>query len=193
MVHEVLDAPCAPAEMPLQTWPHDSPAQPRPITHGTVGVLDAYHLEDHSVREILECCMVELARVSSESRTETVSLMTAAVHSTNVLGRPVLVPTKSTTSVGSAIFAFMAAGAFKSVEEAQAAFSPDPARSALVFLKDSGGNENAQLYYQRLGEPTARLLTDGKSVNGAPLWSNGGREVAFFSTGENCGRFSAVM
>jgi dipeptidyl aminopeptidase/acylaminoacyl peptidase len=64
----------------------------------------------------------------------------------------------------------------------QAAFSPDPSRSAFVFLKDSGGNENAQLYYQRLGEPTATLLTDGKSVNGAPLWSNGGREVAFFST-----------
>jgi dipeptidyl aminopeptidase/acylaminoacyl peptidase len=64
----------------------------------------------------------------------------------------------------------------------QAAFSPDPSRSAFVFLKDSGGNENAQLYYQRLGEPKPTLLTDGKSLNGAPLWSNGGREVAFFST-----------
>jgi dipeptidyl aminopeptidase/acylaminoacyl peptidase len=64
----------------------------------------------------------------------------------------------------------------------EAAFSPDPARSAYVFLKDAGGNENAQLYYQRLGEPAARLLTDGKSLNGAPLWSNSGREVAFFST-----------
>jgi dipeptidyl aminopeptidase/acylaminoacyl peptidase len=63
----------------------------------------------------------------------------------------------------------------------QAAFSPDPARSAYVYLKDEGGNENAQLYYQRLGEP-AKLLTDGKSLNGAPIWSNGGREVAFFST-----------
>src|ERR1700743_3138090 len=37
----------------------------------------------------------------------------------------------------------------------QAAFSPHPSRSAFVFLKDSGGNENAQLYYQRLGEPAA--------------------------------------
>jgi dipeptidyl aminopeptidase/acylaminoacyl peptidase len=64
----------------------------------------------------------------------------------------------------------------------QAAFSPDPARSAYVYLKDAGGNENAQLYYQRVGEPTAQLLTDGKSLNGAPLWSNAGREVAFFST-----------
>jgi len=64
----------------------------------------------------------------------------------------------------------------------QAAFSPDPLRSAYVYLKDAGGNENAQLYYQRLGEPKQKLLTDGKSVNGAPVWSNAGREVAFFST-----------
>jgi dipeptidyl aminopeptidase/acylaminoacyl peptidase len=64
----------------------------------------------------------------------------------------------------------------------QAAFSPDPGRSAYVYLKDVGGNENAQLYYQHLGEPTPKLLTDGKSLNGGPVWSNAGREVAFFST-----------
>src|SRR6202142_2552208 len=64
----------------------------------------------------------------------------------------------------------------------EAAFSPDPARSAYVYLKDEGGNENAQLYYQRMGQPAAKLLTDGKSRNGGPLWSNSGREVAFFST-----------
>ena len=65
---------------------------------------------------------------------------------------------------------------------AEAAFSPDPVRNAYVYLKDVGGNENTQLYYQRLGEPAAKLLTDGKSMNGAPRWSNSGREVAFFST-----------
>jgi dipeptidyl aminopeptidase/acylaminoacyl peptidase len=64
----------------------------------------------------------------------------------------------------------------------QAAFSPDPGRSAYVYLKDVGGNENAQLYYQNVGEPTPRLLIDGKSLNGPPVWSNAGREVAFFST-----------
>jgi dipeptidyl aminopeptidase/acylaminoacyl peptidase len=63
-----------------------------------------------------------------------------------------------------------------------AAFSPDPGRSAYVYLKDVGGDENAQLYYQRLGEPAAKCLTDGKSQNGGPVWSNTGREVAFFST-----------
>ena len=64
----------------------------------------------------------------------------------------------------------------------QAAFSPDPQRIGFVYLKDVGGNENAQLYYQRLGEPTAKLLTDGKSLNGGPVWSNAGRDLAFFST-----------
>jgi L-ribulokinase len=37
----------------------------------------------------------------------------------NVLGRPVLVPSRKVTSLGSAIFAFMAAGTFKTIEEAQ--------------------------------------------------------------------------
>jgi L-ribulokinase len=51
----------------------------------------------------------------------------------NVLGRPVLVPSKSVTSLGSAIFAFLAAGTFKTVEEAQdkicpghTVFTPEP-------------------------------------------------------------------
>jgi L-ribulokinase len=37
----------------------------------------------------------------------------------NVLGRPVLVPSKSVVSLGSAIFAFLAAGTFRTIEEAQ--------------------------------------------------------------------------
>lgn len=42
----------------------------------------------------------------------------------SVLGRPVLVPTRSVTSLGSAIFAFMAAGTFKTIEEAQDKICP---------------------------------------------------------------------
>jgi L-ribulokinase len=52
----------------------------------------------------------------------------------NVLGRPVLVPSKSVVSLGSAIFAFLAAGTFKTVDEAQdkicpqhVVFTPEPA------------------------------------------------------------------
>lgn len=64
----------------------------------------------------------------------------------------------------------------------RAAFSPDPGRNAFWFLKDTGGGDHAQLYYQRAGEPTAKLLSDGKSVNGGAIWSNTGREIAFFTT-----------
>src|SRR5215472_2424603 len=42
----------------------------------------------------------------------------------NVLGRPVLVPAGSVVSIGSAIFAFLAAGTFKTVEEAQDTLCP---------------------------------------------------------------------
>ena len=42
----------------------------------------------------------------------------------NVLRRPVLVPSRKVTSLGSAIFAFLAAGTFKSIEEAQEKVCP---------------------------------------------------------------------
>src|SRR5205823_1465141 len=42
----------------------------------------------------------------------------------NVLGRPVLVPAGNVVSLGSAIFAFLAAGVFKTVEEAQDKICP---------------------------------------------------------------------
>ncbi len=42
----------------------------------------------------------------------------------NILNKPVLVPERDVTSLGSAIFAFLAAGTFTSVEEAQAALTP---------------------------------------------------------------------
>jgi len=42
----------------------------------------------------------------------------------NVFGKPVLVPESEVTSLGAAIFAFLAAGVFRSVEEAQDALCP---------------------------------------------------------------------
>jgi L-ribulokinase len=56
----------------------------------------------------------------------------------NVMGKPILVPKGEVTSLGSAIFAFLAAGAFQSIEEAQdalcpafAAVEPEPAAAAV--------------------------------------------------------------
>jgi L-ribulokinase len=42
----------------------------------------------------------------------------------NVMGKPILVPKGDVTSLGSAIFAFLAAGTFRSVAEAQDALCP---------------------------------------------------------------------
>jgi len=42
----------------------------------------------------------------------------------NVLGRPVLVPSSKVTGLGSAIFAFLAAAAFRTIEEAQSRVCP---------------------------------------------------------------------
>jgi L-ribulokinase len=56
----------------------------------------------------------------------------------NVLGRPVLVPSSSVVSLGSAVFAFLAAGTFKTIEEAQdkicpqyKTFQPDKSEQAV--------------------------------------------------------------
>jgi L-ribulokinase len=56
----------------------------------------------------------------------------------NVLNKPVLVPAGDVTSLGSAIFAFLAAGTFHTIEDAQKAlcppwktYDPDPAEAAV--------------------------------------------------------------
>ncbi len=76
----------------------------------------------------------------------------------NVLGRPVLVPSKSVVSLGSAIFAFLAAGTFKSVEEAQEAVCP-PHKT---FTPDT----SEQLVYQELYDAFRRLYFDLGTNNG---------------------------
>jgi L-ribulokinase len=67
----------------------------------------------------------------------------------NVLGRPVLVPSKSVVSLGSAIFAFLAAGTFQTIEEAQDKICP-PNRTFTP-------NESAQRTYEQLYPLYSRL------------------------------------
>src|ERR1700682_2020046 len=67
----------------------------------------------------------------------------------NVLGRPVLVPSKSVTSLGSALFAFLAAGPFQTIEDAQKKICP-PNR---VFEPD----KSAQRIYEELYRLFSRL------------------------------------
>jgi L-ribulokinase len=82
----------------------------------------------------------------------------------NVLNKPVLVPETEVTSLGSAIFAFLAAGTFKSVEEAQQRLCPkhrviEPdARAAAVYEELYPAWRGA---YFGLGQKTAEPVSMG--------------------------------
>ncbi len=82
----------------------------------------------------------------------------------NILNKPILVPEQEVTSLGSAIFAFLAAGTFKTVEDAQQALCPryriiqPDAREADVY-------ERLFSLYSRLyfsfGDPRSKALSVG--------------------------------
>lgn len=67
----------------------------------------------------------------------------------NVLNKPIAVPESDTTSLGSAIFAFLAAGAFSSVDEAQEQLCP---RYRIFQPEPENGEVSAKLYelYRKL-------------------------------------------
>ncbi|MBI4910335.1 MAG: ribulokinase [Acidobacteria bacterium] len=82
----------------------------------------------------------------------------------NVLNKPVLVPESEVTSLGSAIFAFLAAGAFQNVEEAQdrlcpkyRVFTPDAAEAAVC---ETLYQHYRKLYFA-LGQPDAVAVAIG--------------------------------
>ena len=80
----------------------------------------------------------------------------------NILNKPVLVPERDVTSLGSAIFAFMAAGTFRTVEEAQAALSPG---YKVIEPEKRDADVYARMYpmfrdlYFELGERSSVLAT----------------------------------
>jgi L-ribulokinase len=79
----------------------------------------------------------------------------------NVMQKPILVPRGDMTSLGSAIFAFLAAGAFRSIEEAQAALCPG---YETVAPEDSAAPTYGDLYrlFRRL------YFTFGQSDDSLP-------------------------
>jgi L-ribulokinase len=81
----------------------------------------------------------------------------------NVLGLPVLVPSKSVESLGSAIFAFLAAGAFKTIEEAQQKICPAHKVYEPVHSEHLVYNELYPLYrklYFAFGQPGKGPVAD---------------------------------
>jgi dipeptidyl aminopeptidase/acylaminoacyl peptidase len=63
-----------------------------------------------------------------------------------------------------------------------ASVSPDPDLNGFAYLRDVGGNEFFQLYWFDFNSSQSRLLTDGRSRNTGPVWSNRGDRFAYAST-----------
>ena len=101
----------------------------------------------------------------------------------NVLGRPVLVPSKKVTSLGSAIFAFLAAGTFPTIEEAEQRICP----SHIVYQPQPEARrvyDNLYPLYKRLyfdfGRPEADTAFGDvlpALMRIASQQANGGREA----------------
>ena len=60
--------------------------------------------------------------------------------------------------------------------------SPDAALQGFIYSRDTGGNEFFQLYWFDFDSSESRLLTDGRSRNTGPVWSNRGDRFAYAST-----------
>ncbi|HZS45964.1 MAG TPA: prolyl oligopeptidase family serine peptidase [Blastocatellia bacterium] len=63
----------------------------------------------------------------------------------------------------------------------------DPNGKYLVYNKDTDGNEAFQMYFYELSTHKSIRITDGKSRNTEPVWSNAGDRIIYSSTpsGEN--------
>ena len=49
----------------------------------------------------------------------------------------------------------------------------------LLYLKDQGGDENRQIWLRNLADGSEKLLTDGKSRHGVPVFARDGSRIAF--------------
>ncbi len=63
--------------------------------------------------------------------------------------------------------------------------SPSAEVHGFIFSKDVGGGENYQLFFHDLKTGRDRMLTDGRSRNGAAVWANDGHRYAWYTTLRN--------
>lgn len=63
--------------------------------------------------------------------------------------------------------------------------NPNPEKSGFLFLKDIGGSEAYQIYFQDWNTGAVTLRTDGLSRNGGMIWSQNGDQFVFSTTQRN--------
>jgi dipeptidyl aminopeptidase/acylaminoacyl peptidase len=57
-----------------------------------------------------------------------------------------------------------------------------PQAKYLAYTRDANGDESFQLYLYEIGPRKTTLLSDGKSRNTEPVWSNGGDRIVYSSS-----------
>ncbi len=57
-----------------------------------------------------------------------------------------------------------------------------PQGKYIAYTRDAGGNETFQLYLYQIGRVQSTMLSDGKSRNTEPVWSNAGDKIIYSST-----------
>ena len=70
-------------------------------------------------------------------------------------------------------------------EEPIGSVSKQPYGDSVVFTMDAGGSENAQIFSLNPIDGSYKLLSDGSSRNGGPLWDNSGTKIAYRSNRRN--------
>jgi protease II len=63
-----------------------------------------------------------------------------------------------------------------------ASVSPDESLDGFIYRRDVGGDEFFQLFWFDFATSESRLLTDGRSQNTGPVWSNRGDRFVYSST-----------
>ncbi|MEO1202165.1 MAG: alpha/beta fold hydrolase, partial [Pseudomonadota bacterium] len=70
-------------------------------------------------------------------------------------------------------------------DEPMGAIATQKQGSNLLFTRDAGGSEFAQLFLLDPATGNDRMLTDGESRNGSAIWDRDGRRIAYQSTARN--------
>jgi dipeptidyl aminopeptidase/acylaminoacyl peptidase len=70
-------------------------------------------------------------------------------------------------------------------DEPIGAVTAQPRGDKLIFTRDAGGSEFAQVFLLDPETGAATMLTDGESRNGAVVWDRDGRRIAYQSTARN--------
>lgn len=63
----------------------------------------------------------------------------------------------------------------------------------LLYMKDRGGDENMQIWLRNLVTGADRLLSDGKSLHGTPVFAHDGKRIAYFNNARDSASYDILL